>query len=445
MSSDPRTDPRLIPSLRSLALTRETVLGRVPELSVRLHSDHAIGLEWEGGRLKCGPHGLAVLDAFAQPRSLAAGLDLLGKRAAGVLDWAYLVSTVYQMYESGILYDVSAARRPPWHGTSGYDDPAAHVRMLNDRVRTTAYLAAIRESVRPGDVVVDLGTGSGVMAVAAAQAGARHVYAIEPCAVGDVAQEVFAANGLADRITLVRGWSTQVELPEPADVLISVLVSCEPFGEGAVEYTHDALRRLVKPGARLVPESMTLWALPLSIPETARAAYSFTPGMLADWRQWYGIDFDPLAAAAGSRPRRVLVNPTAALAWAALSDPVPLANIDFRTATTSQVRYAATATATAAVLLNGILLYFELSLSPGVKLSQRPVPDKPPLFWKSPLWLLSEPLPLTVGTRLSMTYAYGRGAGDIGSEMQVSVIPADHGSTGPNDPGPPPAMTEASQ
>jgi predicted RNA methylase len=58
-----------------------------------------------------------------------------------------------------------------------------HLAMLDDRNRTAAYLEAIRDGVREGDVVVDIGTGTGVLAAAAAQAGARRVYAIE---VGDI-------------------------------------------------------------------------------------------------------------------------------------------------------------------------------------------------------------------------------------------------------------------
>jgi predicted RNA methylase len=59
------------------------------------------------------------------------------------------------------------------------DVEAVHLHgvMLDDRGRTASFIEALRATIRPGDVVVDVGTGIGVVAVAAAQAGARHVYA----------------------------------------------------------------------------------------------------------------------------------------------------------------------------------------------------------------------------------------------------------------------------
>src|SRR5439155_20231788 len=91
--------------------------------------------------------------------------------------------------------------------SSGWADPVEHARMLHDDRRTGDYLAALGQAVRPGDVVLDIGTGSGVLAVAAARAGARHVYAVEASDISEVAERVFAANGMEDRVTLIPGWS----------------------------------------------------------------------------------------------------------------------------------------------------------------------------------------------------------------------------------------------
>ena len=103
------------------------------------------------------------------------------------------------LIEEGALVEPDAARGP----TRGWADPVEHARMLHDDRRTGDYLTALREAVRPGDVVLDLGTGSGVLAVAAARAGARRVYAIEATDIAEVAERVFAANGVQDRVTLI--------------------------------------------------------------------------------------------------------------------------------------------------------------------------------------------------------------------------------------------------
>ena len=139
--------------------------------------------------------------------------------------------------------------------------------MLHDDRRTGDYMAALVAAVRPGDVVLDIGTGSGVLAVAAARAGARRVYAVEASDIAEVAERVFAANGVADTVTLVPGWSRHIELPEPADLLVAEIIGNEPLEEEILETTLDARRRLLKPDARLIPHTLTLLARPLRLPD----------------------------------------------------------------------------------------------------------------------------------------------------------------------------------
>src|SRR5207247_3109327 len=89
-----------------------------------------------------------------------------------------------------------------------------HVNMLNDRTRTSAYLASISKAVRPGDVVLDIGTGTGVFSIAAAQAGERHVYAIEAGRIVKDARTLFEDNGVDDRVMLFRDLSIINNMPE---------------------------------------------------------------------------------------------------------------------------------------------------------------------------------------------------------------------------------------
>src|SRR2546425_4280598 len=77
----------------------------------------------------------------------------------------------------------------------GFASPFAHEPMLLDKIRCDAYREAIQRTVKPGDVVVDLGTGTGLLSFFALQAGARHVYAIEMTGIADAAAELIEANG----------------------------------------------------------------------------------------------------------------------------------------------------------------------------------------------------------------------------------------------------------
>src|SRR5262249_8226207 len=160
--------------------------------------------------------------------------------------------------------------------------------------RTGDYLGALAEAVRPGDVVLDIGTGSGVLAIAAARAGARHVYAVEASDIAEGAERVFNANGVQDRVTLLRGWSRQSELPEPADLLVAELIGNEPFEEEILETTLDARRRLLKPDARLIPSTLDLLARPLLLPGDEARQRAIGRAAVERWRGLYDMEFQTL-------------------------------------------------------------------------------------------------------------------------------------------------------
>ena len=105
--------------------------------------------------------------------------------------------------------------------------------MLADDVRMSAYAAAIERVVKPGDIVIDLGAGLGILSFLAVKAGAARVYAIEKGDAIELARQVAAHNGLDDRIEFVASNSNDVlasQLERPADVLLS-----ETLGSFAVE------------------------------------------------------------------------------------------------------------------------------------------------------------------------------------------------------------------
>src|SRR5258705_9583016 len=101
--------------------------------------------------------------------------------------------------------------------------------MVADDRRTAPYVEALRRAVRPGDVVLDIGTGSGIFAFIACQLGAARVYAIELDDAIDVAKLCVADNPGSERIVWLKGMSTELDLPEQVDVLIVDLHGTMPF------------------------------------------------------------------------------------------------------------------------------------------------------------------------------------------------------------------------
>ena len=247
-----------------------------------------------GTIIDVGPRGFAILAMFSQPIRLDAAIDWLEREHGHSTEFAPTLSVLNMLIEEGALVTPGADRTP----TSGWADPVEHARMLHDERRTGDYLTALTAAVRPSDVVLDIGTGSGVLAVAAARAGARHVYAVEASDIADVAERVFARNGVRDRVTLIPGWSRQIELPEPADLLVAEVIGNEPLEEEILETTLDARRRLLAPGARLIPNALTLLARPVLLPETDIRQRAFGREALKRWQTLYDMDFGPLLEAA---------------------------------------------------------------------------------------------------------------------------------------------------
>ena len=99
--------------------------------------------------------------------------------------------------------------------------------MLQDLTRTGTYRHAfVSNAVDFHDkVVLDVGTGTGILAIFACQAGARKVYAVEASQSAEIARSLIEANGYSDRIEVIQAKLEDVQLPEKVDIIIS-----EPIG-----------------------------------------------------------------------------------------------------------------------------------------------------------------------------------------------------------------------
>src|SRR5258708_20713975 len=93
-----------------------------------------------------------------------------------------------------------------------------HLGLLNDVDRMQAYRQAILKTVRPGDTVLDIGTGTGIMALFSCQAGAKRVYAVDKSDIISVAREMAHANKLDDRIVFIKEEIRKIRLEEKVDV-----------------------------------------------------------------------------------------------------------------------------------------------------------------------------------------------------------------------------------
>lgn len=131
---------------------------------------------------------------------------------------------------------------------------------LIDERRTIAFRDAINHTVRVGDVVVDMGTGSGILAMLAADAGAQRIYAIEWDEKNIVTlQKTFDTNGYALKIVLLNGDVRTATLPEKVDVIIGEMIATALIEEFQIPAMNNLLK-FGKKGCRVLLESMENYA-----------------------------------------------------------------------------------------------------------------------------------------------------------------------------------------
>lgn len=264
---------------------------------------------------------------------------------------------------------------------------SGHGSMVADRVRVEAYARAIRDSVRPGSVVVEIGTGTGLFAILAARQGARRVYAIECDDIIETARRNAAANGCANAIEFIHALSTRVELPERADVVISDMRGVLPYHERHLDAIVDARTRFLTPGGRLIPASDRLWA---SCVEAGEVHGEMTDA----WSE-------ATCGAELGASRELVLNSwrrMQASGGQLLGAPVPCGAIDYLEVQRADFNFTARVAlaASRAGIAHGICLWFDATLAEGVEFSSAPA--APPLVYGQAFFPWPRPVAMEAGT-----------------------------------------------
>ena len=294
---------------------------------------------------------------------------------------------------------------------------AGYGHMIEDQVRFDAYARALRKAVRPDSVVIEIGTGPGIFAVLACELGARRVYAIEPDPIIQVAREIAAANGCADRIEFIEDLSTRVTLPLQADVIVSDLRGVLPLFQSHLPSIADARRRFLAPGGTLIPKRDAVWVTIAESPEQyARVVDCWEKNAL-------GLNLSPA--------RRLAVNDfqKARLAPQELLAPPQLwATLDYNTVDSPDVRGTLNFTAQRPGTGHGIVAWFETCLADGIGFSN--APSAPELVYGSMFLPWTEPVSLAEGQEVSVDLAASLVENDYVWRWTTQIDSADGSGSG---------------
>ena len=276
--------------------------------------------------------------------------------------------------------------------------PGWHFAMLNDQARNDAFERAIAKAAPGRRLVLDIGTGSGLLAMMAARAGAERVVACEAnTPLAQVAARIIARNGYADRITVVAKRSTQLavgqDLPQPADLLISEILDAGLLGEGVIRSFRHACAALITPTAAIIPAGATVYGVLIECPELRRVnpikeISGFDLGEFDIFR-------NPVAHAQVSlahEPHRVL------------SEVFEIARFDFRHLPNEAPARPLTIPATADGTAQAVAFWFDLRLDDAITLSTAPGGDSK--HWRQALTFFDRDRPVRQGETLPLTVGH---------------------------------------
>lgn len=285
-----------------------------------------------------------------------------------------------------------------------------HDLLLGDELRMTAFRAAIDEVVRPGGTVLDLGTGTGVLAEWALRAGARMVYAIElNKSLLDVAVARIEAAGYAARFRPVLGLSFDVDIPDAVDVIVSETMGNIADNEGFVEILQDARRRFLAVGGAMIPSRVESYLVPVAA-ERAHAEVRQASPQGGNGPEQFALQLRSRKARSPFDFYYDAIIP----ARTHLSEPRPARQYEFGDEETATYGLRLTYTAHRPGLLTGIKGYFVATLSDAVKLDisgddieGRTTSDS----WKHCYLPIENPCAVQAGDRIELRFSRSRPVG----------------------------------
>ena len=245
--------------------------------------------------------------------------------------------------------------------------PFWHIPMMNDVRRNHAFEMAIKAAIKqtgPNARVLDIGTGSGLLSMMAARAGAKTVTACEMVPIiAETAKQIVADNGYADRVTIHATASTNLtvgkHLDQRADILVSEILSSDLLTEAVLDTFEDAHARLLKEDAIIIPRAAS--AIGCLVESPVLADYVFVD-------QVSGFDLSRFGELA---TQKLPIHGTMT-DWRRLSEDMELVRVDLTQKAHQSDLHVLSIPVTSDGVATGIVQWMHVDLADGVTFDNHP-------------------------------------------------------------------------
>uniref|UniRef100_A0A670XPB4 type I protein arginine methyltransferase n=1 Tax=Pseudonaja textilis TaxID=8673 RepID=A0A670XPB4_PSETE len=180
-----------------------------------------------------------------------------------------------------------------------------HEEMLKDEVRTLTYRNSMyhNKHVFKEKIVLDVGSGTGILSMFAAKAGAKKVYGIECSSISDYSEKIIKSNHLDHIITIFKGKVEEIELPvDKVDIIISEWMGYSLFYESMLNTVIFARDKWLKPGGLMFPDRAALYMVAIEDRQ-------YKDFKIHWWENVYGFDMTCIRDVAMKEPLVDIVDP----------------------------------------------------------------------------------------------------------------------------------------